>query len=148
MREPLWPLVGGTESPTPELQLLITPEPWSRVFVQNVRCLFRRAAAPSDLQSSPADFWPDVFVERKLPWGRFFESGGFHILALILIWAGSRFLALRPQVVAQPTFSHADVIYYTPSEYLPPLDTRRPTPAPARKADPEWAAQPDRKSVV
>jgi TonB family protein len=142
MREPLWPLVGGTESPTPELQLLITPEPWSRVFVQNVRCLFRRGAAPSDLQSSPADFWPDVFVERKLPWGRFFESGGFHILALILIWAGSRFLALQPRVVAQPTFSHADVIYYTPSEYLPPLDTRRPTPAPARKADPEWAAQP------
>jgi len=141
MREPLGPL-GGTESPTPELHLLITPEAWSRGFVQNVRCLFQREATPSGLQSSPADFWPDVFVERKLPWGRFFESGGFHILALALIWAGSRLLALQPQVMVQPTFSHADVIFYTPSEYLPPLDTRRPTPAPARKADPELAAQP------
>ncbi len=142
MQKPLWPLGGETESSTPELTLLITPEPWSRVFFQNVRGLLQREAAPSDLQSPPADFWPDVFVERKLPWGRFFESGGFHILALALIWAGSRFLALQPQVVAQPTFNHAEVIYYTPSEYLPPLDTRRPTRAPARKADPELAAQP------
>jgi len=142
MREPLGPLVGEAESPTAELRLLITPERWSRVFLQNLRGLFERANPPSDLQSSPADFWPDVFVERKLPWGRFFESGGVHILALAMIWAGSRFLALQPQVVAQPTFSHADVIYYTPSEYLPPLDTRRSTPAPARKADPELAAQP------
>ncbi len=134
--------MGEAESPTAELRLLITPEPWSRAFLQNLRGLFERANAPSDLQSSPADFWPDVFVERKFPWGRFFESAGFHILALALIWAGSRFLALQPQVVAQPTFSRADVIYYTPSEYLPPLDTRRSTPAPARKADPELAAQP------
>lgn len=142
MREPLGPLVGEAESPTAELRLLFTPEPWSRVFFQNVRGLFQRETDPSDLQSPPADFWPDVFVERKLPWGRFVESGGVHILALALIWAGSRFLALQPQVVAQPTFNHADVIYYTPSEYLPPLDTRRSTPAPARKADPELAAQP------
>ena len=137
MREPLGPLGVETESPTAELRLLITPEPWFRVFLQNVRTLFQRQTAPADLQSSSADFWPDVFVERKLPWGRFFESGGFHILALAMIWAGSRFLALQPEVIAQPTFTRADVIYYTPSEYLPPLDTRRPTPGPARKADPE-----------
>ncbi|MGA9554888.1 MAG: hypothetical protein WBR30_21765, partial [Candidatus Sulfotelmatobacter sp.] len=142
MREPLGPLGVETESPTAELRLLITPEPWFRVFLQNVRTLFQRQTAPADLQSSSADFWPDVFVERKLPWGRFFESGGFHILALAIIWAGSRFLALQPEVIAQPTFTRADVIYYTPSEYLPPLDTRRPTPGSTRKADPELAAQP------
>ena len=130
------------ESPAPELRLLIATEPWPRVFVQNVRGLFERTTTPLDLQSAPADFWPDVFVERRLPWGRFFQSGGYHILALMLVWAGSRFLALQTHATLQPTFTHADVIYYTPSEYLPPLDTRQPTSEHTQKADPELSAQP------
>jgi len=142
----MWQHPGGVleevESPLPELQLLIAPEPWSRAFVQNVRELFWHSSAPSDLESSPADFWPDVFVERKLPWRRFSESAGYHFLALAMIWAGSRFLALQPQVTVQPVFTHADVVYYTPSEYLAPIDTRPPTSAYERKADPELAAQP------
>jgi TonB family protein len=143
MREVPGPLLEETESPSPEVRLLIAPEPWSRVFVRNLRDLFyRRDAAPLYLQSSPAAFWPDVFVERGLPWRSFFESGGYHILALIVIWAGFRFLALQPQVTPLPTFTHADVVYYSPSEYLPPLDTRRSHSAHARKADPEFSAQP------
>jgi len=126
----------------PELRLLVAPDPWLRVFAQNISDLFARREAPLYLEYAPAAFWPDVFVERRLPWRRFFESGGYHLLALILIWAGSRFLALRPRVTAQPVFTHADVVYYTPSEYLPPLDTRQPAPARAGKADPEFSAQP------
>jgi TonB family protein len=132
-----------TELETPELRLLIAPEPWPRIFLQNLRGLFRMGeAAPLHIQSAPADFWTDVFVERSLPWRRFLESGGYHILALAAIWAGSRFLALQPHPVPQTTFTHADVVYYTPSEYLPPLDTRRSTSAHAQKADPELSAQP------
>jgi len=142
----MWEHPGGVleevESPVPELHLLTAPEPWSRAFIQNVRELFRRPSASLDLQSSAADFWPDVFVERKLPWRRFSESAGYHVLALGMIWAGSRFLALQPQVTAQPVFTHADVVYYTPSEYLAPIDTRPPTSAHEQKADPELAAQP------
>lgn len=130
------------ESPAPELRLLIITDPWPRVFVQNLLGLFERKATGLDLESAPADFWPDVFVDRRLPWGRFFQSGGYHILALMLIWAGARFLALQPRATLQPTFTHADVIYYTPSEYLPPLDTRQPTSEHAQKADPELSAQP------
>jgi TonB family protein len=92
--------------------------------------------------SSPADFWPDVFVERGLPWRRFFESGLYHVLAIAAIWASSRFVALSPHVTSQPAFTHSDVVYYTPSEYLPPLDTRRrPTSSHSRQADPELSAQ-------
>jgi TonB family protein len=132
-----------TELETPELRLLIAPEPWARVFLQNLRGLFRMGeAAPLLLQSAPAPFWTDVFVERRLPWRRFLESGGYHILALAAIWAGSRFLALQPHAVPHATFTRADVVYYTPSEYLPPLDTRRSTSAHAQKADPELSAQP------
>ncbi|MGA8271074.1 MAG: TonB family protein [Candidatus Sulfotelmatobacter sp.] len=130
------------ESPAPELCLLIVPDSWPRTFVQNVRDLFRRPSAPLELQSSPAAFWPDVFVERRLPWRRFSESAGYHFLALAIIWAGSRFLALQPQVTVQPAFTHADVVYYTRSEYLAPIDTRPAVSARAQKADPELAAQP------
>jgi TonB family protein len=130
------------ESSAPELRLLITTDPWLRVFVQNVLALFEGKATPLELASAPADFWSDVFVEPGLPWGRFFQSGGCHILALILVWAGARFLALQPHRTLEPRFTHADVIYYTPSEYLPPLDTRQPTSEHAQKADPELSPQP------
>jgi TonB family protein len=128
---------------TPELVLLTLPEPRSRVFLQNLRELFRRPEPiPSRLESAPAAFWPDVFVDRGLPWRRFGQSGAYHILALALILAGSRFLALQPHAVRKPAFTHADVVYYTPAEYLPPLDTRRSQSTHARKADPEYSAQP------
>src|SRR5580700_582532 len=94
------------------------------------------------LEPATAAFWPDVFVDRGLPWRRFGQSGAYHVLAIVLIWAGSRFLALQPHSTSQPAFIHADVVYYAPSEYLPPLDTRRSSPARARKADPEYSAQP------
>ena len=92
--------------------------------------------------STPAAFWSDVFVERGLPWGRFLQSGAYHILVLAMVWAGSRFIALQPHVAVATTFTHADVVYYTPSEYLPPLDTRSLDSARPRTADPEYSAQP------
>jgi TonB family protein len=70
------------------------------------------------------------------------QSGAYHILVLAIIWAGSQFLALQPRVIPPTTFERADVIYYAPSEYLPPLDTRDSNSAQVEKADPEYSAQP------
>src|ERR1700680_1987641 len=135
--------LAETEPPAQDLRLLTAPEPWPCFFLQNLRDLFRRPdLGLLHLESAPAVFCPDVFVDRGLPWPRFLQSGAYHVLALALIWAGSRFLALQPQATAQPTFTHADVVYYTPSEYLPPLDTRRSNSVRARKADPEYWPQP------
>jgi TonB family protein len=132
-----------TEPPAPELILLIAPEPSFRIFLQNVRDLFRPGEpAPPGINSAEAAFWPDVFVDRGLPWRRFLQSGLYHVLLLALILAGSRFLALHPPPETRSAFTHADVIYYAPSEYLPPLDTRRPSSTHARKADPEYSSQP------
>ncbi len=123
--------------------MLITPEPRARVFLQNFGELFsKRDLALPDLKSAPAPFWPDVFVEPRLPWLRFLQSGACHALAIATLWAASRILALQPHPQPQPTFTHNDVVYYTPSEYLPPLDTRRADSLPAQKADPEYSAQP------
>ena len=126
-----------------EMLLVIVHEPWLRNFLQNLRHMFQRPeTGPLGIESAPAAFWPDVFVDRGLPWRRFLQSGAYHIFVLALIWAGSRFLALQPHATAQPTFAKADIVYYTPSEYLPPLDTRRSNSAHVRKADPEYSAQP------
>jgi TonB family protein len=77
-----------------------------------------------------------------LPWRRFLQSGAYHLLALVAIWQGSRLLALQPQVTPQAIFTHSDVVYYTPSEYLPPINTLPAAPVHAQKADPEYSAQP------
>ena len=147
MREAPCPPLQETKPPIADLRLLVEPEPWPRVFAQNLRAFFQRPAVFNrhssifNLQSS-ATFWPDVFVDRGLPWNRFVESGACHVLALALIWMGSRLLALQPHSAPRPTFTHAEVVYYTPSEYLPPLDTRRPDSLHTRTADPEYSAQP------
>ena len=130
------------EPPARDVRLLIGSEPPIRVFLKNFLELFGAREAPVRLESAPGTFWPDVFVHRPLPWPRFVQSGACHVLAVAAIWAGSRFLALQPHATPQPAFTHDDVVYYTPSEYLPPLDTRRPTFAQAQKADPEYSAQP------
>jgi len=131
------------EPSIPDVRLLVPVEPRSRVFFCNLRDIIRpRELPPLDIESAPTAFWPDVFVHRGLPWSRFLQSSACHVLALAVIWAGSRFLALQPHTIVQTPFAHADVVYYTPSEYLPPLDTRSPEQAPASHADPEYSAQP------
>jgi len=138
------PLLKGESEPSqPDLRFVVEGESWLRVFLQNLLGLFRR----SDLASLPgeapdADFWPDVFVDRRLPWGRFLQSAAYHLLTLVLVWAGSRFLALQPHVLSSPTLARAEVIYYSPSEYLRPLDTRNSNSPRPEKADPEYSAQP------
>lgn len=131
-----------TDAPPVEPRLTIEPEPWLRSFSQNFRDLFRFEPEAISYAGSPGIFWPDVFVRYELPWRRFLESGLCHIFAVALILTLSRFMALQPQVISRPTFQKADVIYYAPSEYLPPIDTRRSAPAAPRKADPEIAKQP------
>jgi TonB family protein len=123
------------------LRLLLVPDSWSRNFLQNLRELFSSGEHIA-VDGDAAVFWPDVFVHRGLPWWRFLQSGAYHVGAIFMIWAGSRFLALQPQPTVQPAFTHADVIYYTSSEYLPPIDTRRADPPPAERPDPEYSAQP------
>jgi TonB family protein len=129
--------------PALTLTLLVELPPWPRVFFGNLCDLLHTPPLPPlELLSAPAPFWPDVFVKRGLPWRRFFESGGYHLLVLALLVSLSRFLAFQPQPAPPATFEHAQVIYYQPAEYLPPLDTRKSHPAQRQKPDPEFAPQP------
>ena len=124
-------------------RLLVELPSRPRVFFANLRDLiFPRRADPLELHSAPAAFWPDVFVTRSLPWNRFFQSGVFHVIAGAFLIGLAHLLALQPRVVEKPTFNRSEVVYYQPSEYLPPIDTRRKSAAPSKKADPELSRQP------
>jgi TonB family protein len=127
----------------PVPRLLVELPSWPRVFLANLSDLvYARRLPPLELHSDPAPFWPDVFVKRALPWRRFLESCGYHILALGLLITLSRFLTLHPPPVSPSTFDHAQIIYYQPAEYLPPIDTRSSNSAEPQKADPELSRQP------
>ncbi len=122
---------------------LINLEPWHRVFFHNLGDLFRpRQRTPFLVSSRPGAFWPDVFVTSRLPWSRFAQSAICHVAVIVALWGSVRLWPQPPQVLDRPVFTRSDVIYYAPSEYLPPLDTggrRRPLP---RKGEPEHSAQP------
>ncbi len=124
-------------------RLLVELPSWSSVFFGNLRdMIFPRSLAPLELSSAPAPFWPDVFVTRPLPWARFLQSVVYHAVAFALLIGLTRFFALQPQVVPKPAFDHSEVVYYQPSEYLPPLDTRAAQSEQPQKADPEFSRQP------
>jgi len=129
------------DSRVAELHFLITPDPWFRGFLHNLHDLFRSKPHSVSYAGAPGVFWHDVFVRRRLPWRRFFESGLYHVFAVVFLWELGQFLVLQPQIVARSPLPHPDVIYYTPSEYLPPLDTRRDPIVAPQKADPEIAKQ-------
>ena len=136
-------LLDEIPQPAPDLRLLVELPSWREAFLGNLRDLvFPRDLPPLKLSSSPAPFWPDVFVKRELPWNRFAQSGASHVVAFALLIGVARFFAMQPQVVARPAFDHSKVIYYQASEYLPPIDTRIAHAEHARKADPVLARQP------
>jgi TonB family protein len=138
-------VLEGSESEArwiPDVRLLVHLPSRRETFLENLRDLIRPPQLPElHLTSAPAAFWHDVFVERSLPWNRFLQSGGYHALALALLLAAVRFLP--SQKALQPAeFHHDQVVYYAPSEYLPPIDTRRAESSQPQKADPVPSRQP------
>ena len=132
---------GEIPQAAPALRLLVEMPSWPRVFFGNLRDRIFPCRLPLlELRSAPAPFWPDVFVKRTLPFGRFVQSCVYHVVAIALLLGVNRFIALQPQVVARP-IEHPQAIYYQASEYIPPLDTRTAqVPRPA-KADPDFSKQ-------
>jgi TonB family protein len=122
--------------------LLVELPSWPRAFFANLReTVAPRRLPPLEIRSAPAAFWPDVFVQRGLPWSGFAQSSLTHFVALALLIIFTRLLALEPHAQPVPAFQHAQVIYYSPAEYLPPLDTRATEDAQPRKAHPEFSKQ-------
>lgn len=104
--------------------LLIETPPWHKVFLQNVGDQFWPRRQPSLLLTSrPGEFWPDVFVVRSLPWKKIPLSATLHLVALAVLVAIPRLWPQPAQLLNHSEFNTRDVISFSPSEYLPPLDT-------------------------
>jgi TonB family protein len=129
--------------PLPAPKLLFELEAGGQVFLHNLRDLFWREKHPRlRLTSWPGQFWPDVFVERPLPWRSFAESYAGHIALIALVLGLFQLWPSRPQVIQPAPFTNKDVIYYDAAEYLPPIDTGAPHKTLAHKGDPVHAPQP------
>jgi TonB family protein len=127
----------------PPPRFVVELDPAYRVFFRNLSdlLLFRRAPRVT-VTSRPAAFWPDVFVPSRTPWWPFLESILWHVFAAAVVWALAQGWALQSQSLPRTVFNRSDVIYYTPSEYLPPLDTGSSPARVSRKGKPELARQP------
>lgn len=130
------------DQPSDTLSLLPAIEPWGALFRRNLADLiFRRNPPANALSARPGVYWNDVFVDHALPWRRFAESAGYHALFIAALY-GISLMPARPVVAPVHPFDRSDVLYFSPSEYLPPLDTGDQRPSSAAKADPEFAKQP------
>ena len=121
--------------------LLVELEPWPRAFLSNLGDFLLCRPRASRANPSAAPFWRDVFVTQRLPWSRFIESLLYHCLAIELLWASSLFLPRRPQIAERRAFDSSSVIYFSTTEYLPPLNTIRKRGQPTI-GQPEYAKQP------
>ena len=116
-------------------------EPGFRTFRQNFADIFRKPPAKFESSVAPGAFWPDVFVSNRFPWARFALSGTLHLLAIAILLATGRFWSVTDRVYEHASLNQQDVIYFSPSEYLPALDSGADTSAPSR-GEPVSAPQP------
>src|ERR1700693_5773752 len=137
------------ESPGKDLlRPLVERDPASPEFRSGVRATLHPAARPAlrptELRGEEVEFdlWRDVFVQQKLPWGRFMQSALLHTAALGLIWAISLSWMRQQKILVHPAFDRSSLITYTPQEYLPALDTGASEAPKPQKGDPAYAKQP------
>ncbi len=142
------------ESPGKDLlRLLVERDPASPEFRSGVRAVLHQdqnqAPRPGDLAGDELagnhdrfDLWRDVFVQQKLPWGRFLQSALMHAAALGLIWTISLAWIRQQKILDRAAFDRSSLVTYSPEEYLPPLDTGASEAPKAQKGDPAYAKQP------
>jgi TonB family protein len=129
-----------------EPRLLLDITPWRRAFFGNLLdlLLFFRREPPLRITSRPGTFWPDVFVNRRLPVRPFWQSGLYHFFALVVLYGLSNSVLFGPQhLSARNPFAHSTITYYRVSEYLPPINTAAETERAkvAKKGEPAYAKQ-------
>ena len=138
------------ESPGKDLlRLLVERDPASPEFRSGVRAALhpapRPALRPTELPGAEEvefDLWRDVFVQQKLPWGRFLQSALLHTAAVALIWTISLSWIRQQKILDHAAFDRSSLVTYSPEEYLPPLDTGASEAPKTQKGDPVYAKQP------
>jgi TonB family protein len=128
---------------TAALRFVLEPEPWLRIFTRNIGDLLRKGPPPVWVSAAPGEYWPDALVHRPVAWKAARQSFLGHALVIAAIYALNLAWLNQPQVLPQAP-PNQTLVHYEVSEYLPPVNTRKPEPprrARPQKADPELAPQ-------
>src|SRR5215472_1445682 len=97
------PAIEGPSS-EPGLRLLVELPSRPGAFFSNLAALCFPWRAALEFESAPGEFWGDVFVKRRLPWGGWLQSALYHAVAGALLIAISQLIALPPRVVTAAKF--------------------------------------------
>jgi TonB family protein len=127
------------------LRLLVERDPASPEFRSGVRTALHPPESPGDIAADKKgefDLWGDVFVQQKLPWGRFLQSAFLHTVAGVLIWTISLAWIRQQKILNPEPFDRSALVTYSPEEYLPPLDTGVTKAQKTQKGDPAYLKQP------
>jgi len=132
------------------LRLLVERDPASPEFRSEVCAALRSPELPTELsgnENDEFDLWRDVFVQQRLPWGRFLQSALLHAAAFALIYTITLAWIRQQQILDRAAFDRASfdrslLVTYSPEEYLPPLDTGASETPKAQTGDPAYAKQP------
>src|SRR5258708_10560132 len=139
------------ESPGKDLlRLLVERDPASPEFRSGVRAALHPAPHPAlhpALRSTELpgdgefDLWRDVFVQQKLPWGRFLQSALLHTAAVALIWTISLAWIRQQKILDHASFDRSSLFTYSPEEYMPPLDQGTSEAPKTQNRDPAYTKQ-------
>ncbi|MFI5102021.1 MAG: energy transducer TonB [Terriglobales bacterium] len=122
---------------------MLERDPASPEFRTGVRAALRPALGPAQPPSDEEfDLWHDVFVQQRLPWGRFVQSALLHGTAVALLWTVSLSWLRQQNILAHAAFDPSSLVTYSPEEYLPPLDTGASEAPKEQTGDPAYAKQP------
>ena len=106
------------------LKLLLERDPTSPEFRSEVRAVLGSPGIAAELPNDgERDLWRDVFVQQKLPWGRFLQSALLHVATVALLYGISLAWLRQQHILDRAAFDRSSLVTYSPEEYLPPLDT-------------------------
>ncbi len=130
------------------LKLLVERDPATPEFRSGVRAVLGsqeispQETAAGSRTDGERDLWRDVFVQQKLPWGRFLQSVLLHVATVALLYTISLAWIRQQHILDRAAFDRSSLVTYSPDEYLPPLDTGATEVAKAQQGDPVYAKQP------
>ncbi len=113
------------EAQAPGLNLLVELEPRRVVFVRNLAEILAGRSAPPLPAGSTAPFWPDVFIESRIPWWWFLESLLCHVIMVAFVVILSQ-VWTQPEPSQRRIFDRSYISYYQPSDTFPALRSSPP----------------------
>jgi TonB family protein len=125
-------------------RLLVDWQPFWPQFLRNLADACLREPLPVPLAFAPGRFWPDVFVDRPIPWKDFGRSAILHSAALLLILTTGKFWIFPATVTVRQAFDNTTLTYYKVDDVLPQVKSApalRPRAKTPQKGQPELAKQ-------